>query len=145
MGPHELIEWIMLSVIVLPIVLLGIKLKSRGRAMMFTLAGLICVAYGVYLIVHPYFVDQKVAYNAKQVELHLEKTYPDERFTLTTVPYWKEGYKHLNPYTIDVVFANEADATYTYSVEDNGTVELSGFPSTPDDRLDGFKHLEEHK
>lgn len=145
MGPHELIEWIMLSVIVLPIVLLGIKLKSRGRAMMFTLAGLICVAYGVYLIVHPYFVDQKVSYNAKQVELHLEKTYPDERFTLTTVPYWKEGYKHLNPYTIDVVFANEADATYTYSVEDNGTVELSGFPSTPDDRLDGFKHLEEHK
>lgn len=145
MGPHELIEWIMLSVIVLPIVLLGIKLKSRGRAMMFTLAGLICVAYGVYLIVHPYFVDQKVAYNAKQVESYLEKTYPDERFTLTTVPYWKEGYKHLNPYKIDVVFANEADATYTYSVEDNGTVELSGFPSTPDDRLDGFKHLEEHK
>ncbi|MGX8178586.1 hypothetical protein ACWS7L_13910 [Exiguobacterium artemiae] len=144
MGPHELIEWIMLSVIVLPIVLLGIKLKSRGRAMMFTLAGLICVAYGVYLIVHPYFVDQKVSYNAKQVELHLEKTYPDERFTLTTVPYWKEGYKHLNPYTIDVVFANEADATYTYSVEDNGTVELSGFPSTPDsleERLDGLKHM----
>lgn len=141
MGPHELIEWIMLSVIVLPIVLLGIKLKSRGRAMMFTLAGLICIAYGVYLIVHPYFVDQKVAYNAKQVESYLEKTYPDERFTLTTVPYWKEGYKHLNPYKIDVVFANEADATYTYSVEDNGTVELSGFPSTPDDRLDRFKHM----
>lgn len=145
MGPHELIEWILLSVIVLPIVLFGLKLKSWGRMLMFSLAGVICIAYGVYLIVHPYFVDQKVAYNAKQVELHLEKTYPDERFTLTTVPYWKEGYKHLNPYTIDVVFANEADATYTYSVEDNGTVELSGFPSTPDDRLDGFKHLEEHK
>lgn len=144
MGPHEIIEWMMLSVIVLPIVLLGIKFKSWGRTLMFSLAGVICIAYGVYLIVYPYFVDQKIAYNAKQVESYLEQTYPDERFKLTTVPYWKEGYKHLNPYKIDIVFANESDARYTYSVEDNGTVELSGFPSTPeplDERLDGLKHM----
>lgn len=144
MGPHELIEWMMLSAIVLPIILIGLRLKSRGRMLMFSLAGIICIAYGVLLSIHPYFIDQKIAYNAKQVESYLEETYPNERFELTTVPYWKEGYKHLNPYKIEVVFANEADAIYIYSVNDNGTVELNGFPSTPeplDERLDGLKHM----
>lgn len=143
-GPHEIIEAMMLFAVVIPIVVFGMILKSRRRVLMFSLAGVICIAYGVYLMVHPYFVDQKIAYNAEQVESYLEKIYPDERFTLMTVPYWKEGYKHLNPYKIDVVFANEPDAIYTYSVDDNGIVELNGFPSTPDslaERFDGLEHM----
>ncbi|MCK2157403.1 hypothetical protein [Exiguobacterium sp. 17-1] len=143
MDPREMIAAMMLSAIVLPIVLLGIKLKSRGRAMMFTLAGVICIAYGVYLMVYPYYLDLRSASNAEQVEMYLEKTYPGERWTTMTVPYWEEQYKHLNPYKIDVVFGNEPDAVYTYAVNDKGNVELIGF-STTSDKVD-FKHLEENR
>ncbi|OIN65960.1 hypothetical protein BLD48_13590 [Exiguobacterium sp. KRL4] len=145
MGPHEIIEAMMLFAVVIPIIVLGMKLKtkSRGRVLMFSLAGVICIAYGAYLMIYPYYLDQRSASNAEQVEMYLEKTYPGERWTTMTVPYWEEQYKHLNPYKIDVVFGNEPDAVYTYTVNDKGNVELVGF-STKNDK-DNFRHLEEKR
>ncbi|MCT4780409.1 MULTISPECIES: hypothetical protein [Exiguobacterium] len=145
MGPYEIIEAMMLFAVVIPIIVLGMKLKtkSRGRVLTFSLAGVICIAYGAYLMIYPYYLDQRSASNAEQVGTYLEKNYPGERWTTMTVPYWEEQYKHLNPYKIDVVFANEPDAVYTYAVNDKENVEFVGF-STKNDQ-DSFKHLEENQ
>ncbi|MGM7681344.1 hypothetical protein ACSVDA_04235 [Cytobacillus sp. Hm23] len=56
------------------------------------------------------------------------------------VPHREDGFKHLNPYYIDVVIESESDVTYYYWVESNGNNCRIRFAT--DTVLDELEHLE---
>jgi len=144
MGPHELIEWILYGVfglIVLPIVVFGFVKTGKKRMLALMTAGVLCLMFGSFLMSQPDDEDIKaeIQENVAAVKPYLAKEFPGEKWTISTVPFQKEGYQHVNPYFITVVFQNEPDAKYEYSLNEQGDVELQGFSSTND--MSEFKHL----
>jgi len=144
MGPHELIEWILYGVfglIVLPIVVFGFVKTGKKRMLALMTAGVLCLMFGSFLMSQPDDEDIKaeIQENVAVVKPYLAKEFPGEKWTISTVPFQKEGYQHVNPYFITVVFQNEPDAKYEYSLNEQGDVELQGFSSTND--MSEFKHL----
>jgi len=144
MGPHELIEWILYGIfglIVLPIVVFGFVKTEKKRMLALMTAGVLCLMFGSFLMSQPDDEDIKaqIKENVAAVKPYLAKEFPDETWTISTVPFQKAGYEHNNPYVITVVFENEPDAKYEYSVDRQRNVELSGFSSTND--MSEFKHL----
>lgn len=142
MGPHEIIEWILYGIfglIVLPIVVFGFVKTGKKRMLALMTAGVLCLMFGSFLMSQPDDEDIKaqIQENVAAVKPYLAKEFPGEKWTISTVPFQKDEYQHVNPYFITVVFQNEPDAKYEYSVNDQGNVELSGFSSTND----MFKHL----
>ncbi|WP_214849387.1 hypothetical protein [Exiguobacterium sp. s138] len=145
MGPHELIEWILYGVfglIVLPIVVFGFVKTGKKRMLALMTAGVLCLMFGSFLMSQPDDEDIKaeIQENVAAVKPYLAKEFPGEKWTISTVPFQKEGYQHVNPYFITVVFQNEPDAAYEYNVNRNGRVELVGFSSKSD--YHEFNHLE---
>ena len=144
MGPHELIEWILYGIfglIVLPIVVFGFVKTGKKRMLALMTAGVLCLMFGSFLMSQPDDEDIKaqIQENVAAVKPYLAKEFPGEKWTISTVPFQKEGYQHVNPYFITVVFQNEPDAKYEYSLNEQGDVELQGFSSTND--MSEFKHL----
>ncbi len=144
MGPHELIEWILYGIfglIVLPIVVFGFVKTGKKRMLALMTAGVLCLMFGSFLMSQPDEEDIKaqIQENVAAVKPYLAKEFPGEKWTISTVPFQKEGYQHVNPYFITVVFQNEPDAKYEYSLNEQGDVELQGFSSTND--MSEFKHL----
>ncbi len=74
----------------------------------------------------PYIIDAKINQKVEKVESYLEQHHPSEEWTIVTVPHREEGYKHLNPYYIGVVFEREPDTIYYYWVENEDDIEQIG-------------------
>ncbi|WP_449403545.1 hypothetical protein [Exiguobacterium artemiae] len=104
-------------------------------------AGVLCLMFGSFLMSQPDDEDIKaqIQENVAAVKPYLAKEFPGEKWTISTVPFEKDEYQHVNPYFITVVFQNEPDAKYEYSLNEQGDVELQGFSSTND--VSEFKHL----
>ena len=144
MGPHELIEWILYGIfglIVLPIVVFGFVKTGKKRMLALMTAGVLCLMFGSFLMSQPDEEDIKaqIQENVAAVKPYLAKEFPGEKWTISTVPFENDEYQHVNPYFITVVFQNEPDAKYEYSLNEQGDVELQGFSSTND--MSEFKHL----
>jgi len=137
----EWIKYVVFSLIVIPVVLIGLWKTGKQRTVAFTAAGVLCLLFGSFLMNQPDEEDIKVQIqeNVAAVKPYLAKEFPDEKWTISTVPFQKEGYQHINPYVITVVFQNEPDAAYEYKINPKGRVELSGFHNKNDTHE--FKHL----
>ena len=132
MGPHELIEWILYGIfglIVLPIVVFGLVKTGKKRMLALMTAGVLCLMFGSFLMNQPDEEDIKaqIQENVAAVKPYLAKEFPGEKWTISTVPFQKEGYQHVNPYFITVVFQNEPDAAYEYKVNPEGRCGIDGF------------------
>lgn len=137
-------EWILYGIfglIVLSIVVFGFVKTGKKRMLALMTAGVLCLMFGSFLMSQPDEEDIKarIQENVAAVKPYLAKEFPGEKWTISTVPFQKEGYHHVNPYFITVVFQNEPDAKYEYSLNEQGNVELQGFSSTND--MSEFKHL----
>ena len=138
------LEWILYGIfglIVLPIVVFGFVKTGKKRMLALMTAGVLCLMFGSFLMSQPDDEDIKaqIQENVAAVKPYLAKEFPGEKWTISTVPFQKDEYQHVNPYFITVVFQNEPDAKYEYSVDRQRNVELSGFSSTND--MSEFKHL----
>ena len=121
----EVIELLVVGLIFAVIIIISFFLKGKGRKLGWSLALVILLAYCVFYIVRPYWVDSKIEKKVELLELYLEQQYPNESWVITTVPHRQEGYKHLNPYYIGVVFETEPEVTYHYSVDKNNVFQIS--------------------
>lgn len=72
----------------------------------------------------------------------MEEQYPRETWTYRTVPHREDGYKHLNPYYIGVVFDTEPQVEYLYFARHKGDILQMGYSSIYELQSDLF-HLEE--
>ncbi|MCT8140283.1 hypothetical protein H1D32_22835 [Anaerobacillus sp. CMMVII] len=125
MHPSELIEIIFVGVTIAAIIVISLFLKGRWRKVGWSLAFGVLVAFAIFYTARPYWIDVQIDQKVVLLESYLEQQFPDEVWTITTVPHRKNGYKHLNPYYIGVVFEDEPDVTYHYWVEKDNIYQIS--------------------
>ena len=114
--------------------------RGKWRKMIRLLAVLCIIAYAVFYAIRPSLIEERVAADVVILEDELEERYPNETFTVTTIPFRTEGYESTDPYTIYVTFSSEPDAEYYYQVTDQGEIEQRGFSSTIEGKMD-FQHF----
>ncbi|MGE6259705.1 hypothetical protein ACQKCU_17740 [Heyndrickxia sporothermodurans] len=142
MHPKEIIELMIVGAVIVSILIIAIFLKGRWRKTGWLLALVIFVAYCIFFVARPFWIDAQIDKKVKLLRPYLEEHYPDEEWTISTVPHRKDGFKHLNPYYIGVVFENEPEATYYYWVESKDNIYQKG---RTNNGLEEFKHLEKRK
>ena len=119
MHPTEVIEFMVVGGVVAVIIIISFILKGNWRKFGSALALVILLAYCVLFIARPYWIDAQIEKKVEMLEPYLEQQYPTKEWTITTVPHREDGYKHLNPYYIGVIFENEPEVTYHYWVDKN--------------------------
>ncbi|WP_214824094.1 hypothetical protein [Exiguobacterium sp. s28] len=139
MHPIELIEHLMAAVMVTLIFAASYVFRGKWRTMIRLLAVICIIAYAVFYAIRPSLIEDRVAADVIILEDELEERYPNETFTVTTIPFRTEGYESTDPYTIYVTFSSEPDAEYYYRVTDQGEVEQRGYSSTIEGKMD-FLH-----
>lgn len=140
MHPTEVIELIVVGAIIAVIIIISFFLKGKWRKVGRSLALFVLVAYSVFYIVRPYWIDAQIEQKVELLEHYLAEQYPNELWTITTVPHRQAGYKHLNPYFIGVVFENEPEVTYDYWVENQSNIYQIN--CLTDKRLEDLKFFE---
>ena len=73
-------------------------------------------------------IENKVGY----IQMYLEKKYPVETWEYWTVPHREDGYEHMNPYYISVIFDNEPEVEYKYFVRNKDKIIQIGYSSQND-------------
>jgi hypothetical protein len=122
MHPTEVIELMVVGVIISVLIIVSFFLKGKWKTFGWSLALVVLVAYCVFYIARPYWLDAQIDKKVELLEPYLEQQYQNEEWTITTVPHREKGYKHLNPYYIGVIFENEPEVTYHYWVENEDDI-----------------------
>lgn len=68
-----------------------------------------------------------MAEDRKLVEMYLAEQYPDETYSIKTIPFRTDGFEHTNLYTIYVIFTNESSTEYNYRVDEKNPISISGY------------------
>ncbi|ARK29699.1 hypothetical protein [Halalkalibacter krulwichiae] len=140
MHPTEVIEFMIVGIVIAIIIIISFILKGNWRMFGLVFATVILVAYSVFFTAHPYWIDVHIEKKVEMLEPYLEQQYPNEEWMITTVPHREDGFKHLNPYYIGVVFEDEPEVTYHYWVEKNNIYQVSF--TTKKENLDELKYKE---
>ena len=142
MHPTELIELMIVGGILLVILFVSFILKGKWRKITLGLAILFLVSFGIFYFVRPYWIDMQIEKKAGYIQLHLEEQYPGESWVYRTVPHREDGYEHMNPYHIGVIFDTEPQVEYKYFARNKDNVIQTGFSSQNELQSD-LLHLEE--
>ncbi len=59
--------------------------------------------------------------------MYLAEQYPDETYSIKTIPFRTDGFEHTNLYTIYVTFTNESSTEYNYRVDEKNPISISGY------------------
>ncbi len=122
MYPTEVIELMVIVLIIAVIIIISFFIKVKLRKFGWSFALVVLVAYCVFYFTRPYLIDAQIDKKVEWLEPYLEQQYPNEEWEIITVPHRERGYKHLNPYYIGVIFADESDVTYHYWVENKHNI-----------------------
>ncbi|WP_026673760.1 hypothetical protein [Alkalihalobacterium bogoriense] len=125
MHPTEVIEFMVVGLAISVIIIISFILKGNGRKFGLLFATVVLLAYSVFFIARPYWIDSQIEKKVEMLEPYLEQRYPNDEWMITTIPLRENGYKHLNPYYIGVVFKDEPEVTYHYWVEKNNIYQVS--------------------
>ncbi|ARK32524.1 hypothetical protein [Halalkalibacter krulwichiae] len=140
MHPTEVIEFLVVGVAIAVIIIISFILKGNRRKFGLVFATVVLIAYSVFFIARPYWIDAQIEKKVEMIEPYLEQQYPNDEWMITMVPHREDGYKHLNPYYIGVVFEDEPEVTYHYWVEKNNIYQVSF--STKKENLSELKYKE---
>ena len=140
MHPTEIIELMFVGGIIVSILIVALFQKGRWRKAGWLLALVVLVAYCIFYVARPFWIDAQIDKKVQLLRPYLEEHYPDEEWTISTVPHRKDGFKHRNPYYIGVVFKSEPDVTYDYWVESKDNIYQISFLTNK--RLEELEHLE---
>ncbi|WP_404430495.1 hypothetical protein [Sutcliffiella horikoshii] len=140
MHPTEIIELMFVGVIIVSILIMALFLKGRWRKTGWSLALVILVAYCIFFVVRPFWIDAQIDKKVQLLRPYLEERYPDEEWSISTIPHRQNGFKHRNPYYIGVVFESEPDVTYDYWVESKDNIYQISFLTNK--RLEELEHVE---
>lgn len=141
MHPTELIEWIIVGAIFLAILFFSFLLKGKWRKVILGLAIVYVVSYGGFYAVRPYWIDFQIENKIGYLDMYLKEQYPKEKWEFWTVPHREEGFKHVNPYYIGVIFETEPEVKYNYFVSTKEDIIQAGY-STPNELQSDLFHLE---
>lgn len=140
MHPTEIIELMIVGGIIVSTLIIAIFLKGRSRKAAWFLALVILVVYSIFFVARPFWIDAQIDKKVNLLRPYLEEHYPDENWTISTVPHRQDGFKHRNPYYIGVVFESEPDVTYDYWVESKDNIYQISFLTNKS--LEELEHVE---
>ena len=63
----------------------------------------------------------------RRQKTYLAEQYPDETYSIRTIPFRTDGFEHTNLYTIYVTFTDEPNAEYYYRVDEKNPISISGY------------------
>ncbi len=129
MHPIELIELMIAGGVLLVILLVSFILKGKWRKISQGLAILYLVSFGIFYIVRPYWIDLQIEKKAGYLQMHLEEQYPGETWEFWTVPHREDGFEHMNPYHIEVIFDTEPEVEYNYFARNKDDIIQTGYSS----------------
>lgn len=141
MHPSEVIEFILVGGAIAVTVIVSLFLKGRPRKSAWILAFVIFLSYSVFFIARPYWIDTQIEKRVELLEPYLAQQYPNEEWTIQTVPHREEGYRHLHPYQIGVVFEDEPEVSYQYWI-DEGDINQNGYYTDEGVDIDELKYKE---
>ena len=130
MHPLELIELMIVGGILLVILFVSFMLRGKWRKITLRLAVLFLVSFGIFYFVRPYWIDMQIEKQIGYIQMHLEEKYPGETWEYRIVPHREDGFEHLNPYYIGVIFETEPLVEYTYFARKQGDVIQKGLYKT---------------
>lgn len=140
MHSTEVIEFMVVGVVITVIIIISFILKGNWRKFGWVFALFVLLAYCVFFIARPFWIYGQIEKKVEMLEPYLEQQYPNDEWMITTVPHREDGYNHLNPYYIGVVFKDEPEVTYHYWVEKNNIYQIS--LSTKKENLAELKYKE---
>ncbi|MFN4214760.1 hypothetical protein [Exiguobacterium sp.] len=139
MHPNELIDHLLAVLVVTILISSAIWFRGRWRLLLLAVACVSVIAYVTFYVARPVLIADRVKEDVVILEAYLEEKYPQETFTIKTIPFRTEGYESKNPYTIYVTFSSEPDAEYFYRVTNQDEVTQRGFSSTIEEKMN-FLH-----
>ncbi|MRX73071.1 hypothetical protein GJU40_13060 [Bacillus lacus] len=140
MHSKEVIEFMVVGVAIAVIIIISFILKGKLRKLGLVFATVVLIAYSLFFTARPFWIDAQIEKKVEMLEPYLEQQYPHAEWMITTIPHREDGYKHLNPYYIEVIFKDEPEVTYLYWVEKNNIYQ-TGY-STKEENLEKLKYKE---
>lgn len=141
MHPIQIIEFYMVGFLIVTFLIISLLLEGKGRKVCLYLAFVIFVSYCIFYIVRPFWIDSQIEKKVELIKPYLEEQFPGEKWTISTVDHRNYKNKQDNPYTINVTFKSEPDATYSYHVGSKENIYQWGLSSTIKDKWPSeFKH-----
>ena len=116
MHPGELISYGVAAIPLFLILFLAILLRGKWRQGGFIAAGVYALVSIAFFLIQPYYTDYRIEGKVEMLGTHLEEAYPNETWTIWTVPHREDGYESMNPYIIAVTFESELAVHYGFSV-----------------------------
>lgn len=127
MHPTEIIELMIAGSILLVILGVSFIVKGKWRKIIRGMAIFYLLSFGVFYFIRPYWIDMQIEKKVGYLQIYLEERYPEETWEVQTVPHREDGYKHLNPYYIGVIFDTERGVKYGYYVRNKDTIKQLSF------------------
>ncbi|MDF2606737.1 MAG: hypothetical protein K0S34_932 [Bacillales bacterium] len=140
MHPSQLLEFLFVGIAIVIIILISLFLKGKYRKVFRYLAVIIFIGYSAFFVARPYWIDYQINKKVELLKPYLEERYPGEEWKISTVSHRKDGFKHMNPYDIGVVFKNEPNTTYHYWIENKDNIYQNAYSTNKD--LRELKHKE---
>ncbi|WP_313894648.1 hypothetical protein [Psychrobacillus sp.] len=141
MHPIELIELMIVGGILFLILFVSIILKGKWKKSFRRLAIVYLVSFGIFYFIRPYWIDLQIERKEAYLTIYLEDQYPGETWEFSTVPHREDGYEHINPYVIGVVFNTEPKVEYDYFIGRKDDIMQTGY-STQNEIQSDLLHLE---
>ncbi|WP_078380708.1 hypothetical protein [Sutcliffiella halmapala] len=122
MHPVEIIELMFVGAVLITIIAVSFFLKGKWRKVGWTVAIVILIAYSIFYVVRPHWIDVQISEKVDLLVPYLKQRYPGEEWVISTVPHRLPGHKSKNPYYIGVIFESEPDVTYEYWIENKNNI-----------------------
>ncbi|WP_088104831.1 hypothetical protein [Halalkalibacter urbisdiaboli] len=85
MHPTEVIEFMIVGIVIAVIIIISFILKGNWRKFGLVFATVVLLAYSVFIIVRPYWIDAQIDKKVEMLEPYLEQQYPNDEWKITTV------------------------------------------------------------
>ena len=140
MHPIEIIEYGFAAMLLVFILLVSLFLRKSRKKWAYLAAGIYLLSAICFFMVRPWVIDQQIEKKVITLNQYLEDKYPNETWTVWTVPHREDQYASMNPYVIEVTFSTEPLVHYGFVVGKTG-IGLSSYWSESD-RMEELKHWE---
>lgn len=141
MHPIEYIELMIAGGILFLILFVSFILKGKWKKAFQGLAIVYIVSFGIFYFIRPYWIDFQIERKEAYLQLYLGEKYSGETWGFWTVPHRENGFEHMNPYVIRVVFNTEQEVEYNYFVRRKDDIIQTGY-SIKNEIQSDLLHLE---
>lgn len=115
MHPIEVME-VAITIILFFVVITISFFIFKKKKIVFSIIFIYVLMFILFVTIRPTYIDYTIEQKVTKLNIHLTEKYPNETWTIWTVPHRESQYKSMNPYIIEVTFTNEPTEHYGFSI-----------------------------